>query len=134
MSHFLAGWRHGAYDQCRDRLGACRARVVGHELLLAAADLPQVKHGIGVRIVMKQTQGFASSDALDGIAADTDHGGLADTFEREPLAAFVGQRAAARDHTNAALAVAERRHESHLRLTRGDDARRVRTYERRAMP
>ncbi len=100
-----AAWRRGlAGDEADDGLAHVRADELGGLLLGVAADLADHDDGVRVGVIVEKANGIEERRADDGIAADADAGGLADAEMRELADGFVGQRAAAADDADVALA------------------------------
>ena len=73
------------------------ADIGGGVLLHVAADLPDQHHGVGVVIFLEQPEHLNKAGADDGVAANTDAGGLPDAQAGELPHGLVGQGAAAGD-------------------------------------
>jgi hypothetical protein len=78
-------------------------------------------------VLLEEGEDVDEVHAVDRVAADPDAGALTESGVGGLMHRFVGQRAGARDDTNLAGTVTGRRHDAHLALAGGDDARAVRT-------
>src|SRR5712691_927035 len=96
-----------------------------------AADFADHHDGVRIGIVVEETDRVKERCADDGIAADADAGGLADTETRELVHGFVGQRAAAAYQPDVALLVNASRHDADFAFARRDDAGTIRADQAR---
>ena len=122
VAHAAARRRRLAGDEGDDRLVHVVADELRRLLLGRAADLADDDDGVGVGVVLEEAQGVDEVGAVDRIAADADAGRLAVAELGQLMHRFVGQRAAARHHADAARLVDVARHDADLALARGDDA------------
>src|SRR5690606_23351509 len=87
-----------------------------------AADLADHDDALGLRVVLEQLQAVNEVEALDRVAADADHRGLAEALLGGLVHGFIRQRAGARNDGDLARLVDVARHDADLALARGDDA------------
>jgi hypothetical protein len=111
-------------------VGLAPARGLG---LVGAADLADHDHGVGVRVVVEQPHHVDVLEAVDRVAADAHRAALAEADLGELRHRFIGQRARAADHADAALAVDVARHDADLDLVGRDRARAVGAQQQRLL-
>src|SRR5690606_9495623 len=126
VAHALALGRGRAGDEADHRLGHVLGDVLGRLFLGGAADLADHDDALGLLVRLEQLQAVDEVEAVDRVAADPDHGGLAEARVGGLLHGLVGQRARARHDRDLARHVDVARHDPDLALARGDDARAVR--------
>ena len=131
MAHALARRRGHAGDEADHRLshvGLDPARAV---FLVGAADLADHDHRFGLRIVVEHLHHVEVLQAVDRVAADADARRLAEAELHQLADRFVGQRARARHHADAALLVDVARHDADLDFVGRDHAGAVGTDQQR---
>ena len=134
VSHPLARRRGHARDEADDRLFHVVLRPQRGGLLVAAADLADHHHGVGVRIVVEQLEHVDVLQAVDRVAADADRGRLPEAELGELPDRFVGERSRARHDADAALLVDVAGHDADLDLVGRDDAGTVGAEQQRLLP
>src|SRR5262249_42569406 len=82
-------------------------------------------YGVSVGVVVEELDSVEERCADNGIAADSDTGGLADAEARELVHCFVGEGAAAADDSHVALLVNASWHDADFALAGRNDARAV---------
>src|SRR2546425_12780566 len=115
------GRRRLAADEADHRLLDARLDVGRRLLLGGAADLADHHDRPRAGVLVEQAQHVDEAGAVDGIAADADARGLADTPLGELAHDLVGERAASREHADVARLVDVARHDPDLGLARRDD-------------
>src|SRR5258706_14695223 len=90
-----------------------------------SANLTDHDDGVRVRVVIEQLQGVQEVGADDGIAADADAGGLADTQFGQLAHGFISQGARAGNDADVAFQVDAPGHDTDLALARRDNSRTV---------
>ena len=133
MAHALAGRRGHASDEADDGLlhvGLAPACGVG---FIGAADFADHDHGVGIRIVVEGAHHVDVLQTVDRVATDANGAGLAQADFGELGHGFIGQRAGAADHADAALAVDVAGHDADLDFFRRDQAGAVRAQQQGAL-
>lgn len=132
MAHALARRRLTSCDKGGDRLVRhVLLDPLRRVLLGCAADLADDEDGVGVGVVLKELERVDEVRALDGVAADTDGGRLADARVRELERRLVGEGSGARDESDVAGLADGARCDAELRLLGGEEAGAVRADEAR---
>src|SRR5207245_1311010 len=101
--------------------------VRGRGLFGISTYLTDHDDGVRVRVVIEQSQHVQEVGADDGIAADADAGGLADTQFGQLAYRFISQGARARNHADVAVQMDAPGHDTDLALARRDNSRTVRS-------
>ena len=122
MSHAFAGGGGDAGDEADDRFAHVFARPFGGGFFVVAADFADHDDGAGVRVLFEFFQYVTVFEAVDGVAADADAGGLAQAHVGDLLDGFVGEGAGAGDDADVAFAVDVAGHDADFDLAGGDDA------------
>src|SRR5262245_15436911 len=121
VAHVLARRRLEAGDVGDDRRRHARRDVVGGLLLLAAADLADHDHEVGVRVGLEARQDVDEATSHHRVAADPDDSALPDPEQPELLGDLVRQRAAAADDADPAGLEDLGGHDAHGRAAGADD-------------
>src|SRR5438445_1807778 len=122
MTHAASGRRSLSGDEANHRLAHASPNEFRGLLLGIAADLADHDDGMRIGIIVEEAHGIQKRCADDGIAANANAGGLSYAQVHELADGFVGQRAAAADHSNVAHAVNLSGHDADFALTGRDDA------------
>src|SRR5438093_2207362 len=131
VAHALARRRREAGDERDGRLAALRAQICRGLLLVGAADLADDDERPRLAIFVEEPHRVRHRQSDDRIAADADAGGLSETLARQEVGDLVCERAAPRDEPDGARRERVDREDADLALARRDDARAVRSDERR---
>src|SRR5204863_2759056 len=97
VAHAAPGRSSGAGDETSDGFAAVDFDPGSGFFFFGAADLADHDDAVRVRIVIEHFDDVEVRGAVDGVAADADACGLADTAASELPHGFVGKRAAAGD-------------------------------------
>ena len=127
MTHALSGRRSNAGNVGNHGFGHVFRDELGGFLFRSAADLADHDDGLGLRIVLEQTQAVDEIHPLDRVAADADAGALTQAHLGGLVNGFIGQRAGPRHDADLAGLVDEARHDADLAFARRDDAGAVGT-------
>src|SRR5881396_3490283 len=79
VTHTAAGWSGGAGDEAGDGFAAAFLDPRGGFFLFGAADLADYDDAVRLRVVVEHFDDVQVGRAVDGIAANADARGLADT-------------------------------------------------------
>src|SRR5487761_844099 len=132
MTHANLVWCGAADDERDDRLfQSVLAKIARGLLLLGAANLADQDDAFGLRILQEQVQTFDETDAVNGIAADTDCRRLTQADAGELAHHFAGERRRARCDADRTTAGARRGHDADLAKLRREDALGVRPDQSR---
>src|SRR5690348_3039921 len=122
VTHALARRGGRAGDERDHWLGDVFLDEFGRFFLGAAADLAHHDDAFGLRIVLEQLQAVDEVHAIDRIAADADHRGLAEADVGGLEHGFIRQRARARHDRDLAGLVDVAGHDADLAFAGRDDA------------
>src|SRR5215471_6677661 len=131
MAHAASGRSGLAGDEADDRLLHVGFDPVGSGLLRIAANFANQNHSMRVGIFVEEFDRIEERSTDNGIAADSDAGGLANAKPRELINRFVSKRAAAADNTYVSVFVDAARHDTNFTFARRNDARTVGADEAR---
>src|SRR6266481_8185729 len=111
-----------AGDEADYRLFHIDLDPLGGALFGVATDFADQNNGVGLGIIVEKLDGVEERGADDGIAANTDAGGLANAEFGELMNGFVSECAAAADHADVALLVDAAGHDANFAFAGRDDA------------
>src|SRR3989338_4466126 len=100
MAHAPALGRGTARDKAENGLGHSLLKKSGRFFLGGAADLPDHDHRVGAAVGFKLLKNINKITSWNGIAADADHGGLAQALTGQLINRLISQRAGTRDHAD----------------------------------
>src|SRR5271166_4841773 len=129
VAHALASWRGDAGDKADDGFAHVHLDPLCGGLLVGAADLADHDDRVGFRIVVEKLEHVDVLETVDRVPADAHRRGLPEPQFGQLGDRLVGQRARARHHADAALAMDVPRHDADLDFLRGDHARAVGTKQ-----
>src|SRR3989344_2328484 len=122
VAHALARGRGDTGDEADDGLFHVGLAPLGGFGFVRAADLANHDDGIGVRVVVERLHDVDVLEAVDRVTADAHGAGLTQAEFGQLSHGFVRQRAGARDHADATLAVDVAGHDADLDLFGRDQA------------
>src|SRR6185437_1781805 len=122
VAHALARRRRRTRDERDHRLGDVFLDEFGSLFLGAAADLADHDDAFGLLVVLEQLEAIDEVHAVDRIAADADHRGLAQAHVGRLEHGFIRQRARTRHDRDLAWLVDVARHDADLAFAGRDDA------------
>ena len=132
VAHASPRWSSDTGDESDNRfLGLALLDELCRVFFGRTTDLPDHDNRLGLRIGEKQLEAIDEICAVDRIAADADAGRLAKPDRRGLGYGLIGQRAGARDDTDATAFMNMPRHDADLTGIRSDDAGTVWTDETR---
>ena len=131
VSHAPAGGRGLARDKTDHGLVELGFDVRGGFLFRSAPDFPDHDHGVRVRVVPKEHEAVREGRADDRISANAHAGRLPKPGIGELRDRLVRERAAARNHADAPLAVNRAGHNADFALARGNQPRTIRADQAR---
>src|SRR5690606_37336111 len=122
VAHPLSGRSRYTGDEADNRLLHVVLRPFGSVDFVRAADFTDHDHSVGVGIIIEHLQHVDVLQAVDGIAADADSRGLAETEFGKLSHGFVSKRARTANDADATLARNVTRHDADLDFVGGDQA------------
>ena len=133
MPHTFAGRCGDPGDKTDHRLFHVVLDPARAFLLVAAADLADHDHRVGLRVVIEQLHHIQMFQAVDRVAAYAHTGRLPQAQCAQLTDRFISQRTGTRHHADAPLAMDMTGHDADLDLIRRDQPRTIRPDQQRAL-